>query len=136
MSNHEPNPKLARALAGDVEEPDRDVPCMKCGKPTLCPGFLIASVKLWNHDEKDCAERANRRYEFIAWDEILPCDDCALVVRAEKREEYQLECATTAIYLRELLQGKYNPESLAWLRGHGHAAEVHRKLSEGGTSGE
>lgn len=135
MSDHGPNAKIAAALAGETTEPDREVPCMKCGKPTLCPGFIIASVKLWNHDEKQLAEANNRRIEFITYGELMPCDACAPIVREEKRAEYMLEVSTTEIYLRELRAGKYNPESLSWLRRHGYAAEVHRILSEEGTRG-
>ena len=65
----------------------------------------------------------------------MPCDSCAPLVRQEKRTEYQLEISPTMIYLRELRAGKYNPESLAWLRHHGFGAEVHRVLTEEGTRG-
>lgn len=135
MSEHGPNSGIARALAGDTDEPDKMVPCMRCGKQTLCPGFLIASVKLWNRDEKRLAEEVGRRIEFITWGELIPCDVCAPIVRQQMKEEYILECTTTQIYLRELRAGKYNPESLQWLRRHGYAEEVQRVLSTEGTTG-
>lgn len=127
---------IARALLGDSDEPDRNVPCMKCGRATECPGFLVASVRLWNRQEDADAREQNRRAHLISYSEICPCDECAPLVRAEKREEYMLECATTSIYLRELRAGKYNPESLAWLRSHDWGHEVHRVLSEEGTKGQ
>lgn len=130
---HPPSEQLARALAGEVEEPDREVPCMRCKVKTLCPGFLIASIKLWNHDELKLASQVNRIPQYITYSEIVPCDACGPLVIEEKRAEYILECTTTQIYLRELRAGKYNPESLKWLRRFGHGDEVQRKLSETGS---
>jgi hypothetical protein len=129
---------IAQALLGGVEAPDRKVPCRMCGELTEIPGFLWEAVKLWNRRECELADEAARsagfvgKIELIKSSEIAACDACAPKVRAQLTAEYMLEISTTQIYLRELRAGRYNPESLTWLRKHGHTADVIQVLSEEG----
>jgi hypothetical protein len=127
----EPLSAVGRAIMGETEEPDRQVPCMRCKRMTVCPGFIITAVKRWNHEERERAGNA-RVPQYLTYAEIVPCDACLPVVFAEKRADDMLVHNTTDIYLRELRAGRYNPESINWLRRHGWAAEVQRVLSEEG----
>ena len=126
---------VARAILGGVDAPDREVPCLACGTMTACPGFIWEAVKTWNREECRLLEASgavNIKPDLIKSDELVTCDACLGPERERRRHEYQVELNTTAVYLRQLRAGVYNPESLAWLRKHGHAADVIRILSEEG----
>lgn len=130
----EPYSPIARALLGGVDVPDKDVPCMECGTLFRLDGFLWESVKLWNREENESAAAANQRPNFIRSNEIACCDACTPKVAARKRHEYQLEINTTEIYLRDLRAGRYSPDTLRWLRDHGHADTVRRVLDSEGSN--
>lgn len=122
---------IARALLGgecDCEPRciDRSIACTICGEPTTCLGFIWHAVKMWNKQEAIDAARDNRRLEFIRPSEMgIACDgECTARLFATKHAEVQQENATTLAYWQMLLVGKYNPESLAWLRKHGYAKRV------------
>lgn len=123
---------VGRALMGEAEEKDRQVPCMSCKVMTLCPGFVITAVRRWNHEERDNAAREDRVPKYITYAEVVPCDTCLPIVYNAKRAEDITRHTTTSIYLRELRNGRYNPQSIDWLRRHGHASEVNRTLAEEG----
>lgn len=119
-------------LNADSDEPDRKVPCCICGKETYLAGFLVASIKLWN---------ASPQYIKSTSDLIKPSDleiacdgECNQTLYARRHTIVQQENATTLAYLAMLHVGKYNPESLAWLRQHGCARYVERVLAKEGTA--
>jgi hypothetical protein len=118
---------IARQLLGDSDESDRDVPCAVCGASTPCPGFIVAAVKTWNEQHRD-TDRPIRPSEMG-----ITCDgECLHTMFNRKHREVQGENAQTLALLGMLLAGKYNHESLAWLRSHGHAKQVARVLAEEG----
>lgn len=125
---------IARALMGEGEGPDRDVPCIVCGTLTNCPGFVWASVKLWNRREAEAAQREQRMANLIGGREMgMTCaGECTAVEFRRRHAANAAEIGTTMAYLGMLRAGKYNPESLAWLRAHGHAADVARILATEG----
>lgn len=136
---NEPLSPIARSLLGgecncDPKCVDRSIACAVCGEPTTCLAFIWHSVKIWNRQEAENAQRENRRAEFIRPSEIgVACEgDCTARLFATKHHEVQQENATTMAYLSMLFAGKYNAESLAWLRRHGCSKQVNRVLAEEG----
>lgn len=124
----EPLSPIARQLLGDSDEPDRNVPCFICGASTPCPGFIVAAVKTWNEQHRD-TERPIRPSELG-----VCCEgECTRILFERKHREVQEENAQTDALLKMLFVGKYNAESLAWLRKHGCAKQVERVLNEEGT---
>jgi hypothetical protein len=121
---------IAIALLGGSDRPDKEVPCTRCRKLTLCPGFIYESVVQWNRQEDRLAQQMGRKSELIGSGEIIPCDSCAPVVRQERREQWMEENAKTDAYLKMLRGGNYNQESLAWLRRHGHGRDVDAYFSQ------
>lgn len=132
----EPISDIARALLGDSDEPDRQITCCICGAMTTCLGFIWHSVKLWNQREAELATEENRRADFIRPSQMgIACPgDCTQRKAIEMRIAVQQEINTTSAYLGMLHAGKYNPESLAWLRKHGHSKLVTRVLAKEGTT--
>lgn len=125
-------PARIGSLMSDSTEPDRMVSCLRCKDQTLAPGFVIEMVKVWNRQEDQRTQGADRRPNFIRYGEIVACARCSPIVRAQRDNDAQLEHATTDIYLRDLRAGRHNPETRAWLRNHGHAYDVIRILAEEG----
>lgn len=120
---------IARALlSGQSDEPDRQISCCICGRPTDCPGFIVAAVKTWNAHKRD-QEPPIRPSEMG----IACPGECTAVLFAQKHADVQEEQATTRAYLAMLFRGVYNPESLYWLRSHGCKKQVERVLHEEGT---
>lgn len=132
MTDRPVNHEIAHAIMGGSNEPDRAVQCLRCKAMVNCPGFIIGAVKSWNRGEHAVATQQNRKAELISYSEMICCDRCAPIHREVIRAEYIDENNTTAIFLRELREGRYNPESLGWLRRKGYGAEVHRVISEEG----
>ncbi len=120
---------IARLIADAPDEPDRDAPCAICSKPTPIPGFVMAIVKTWNN-------RAASPSDFIRMSDIgNACPGaCTAELHKRKHDEYQAENETTIAYLAMLHVGKFNPESLAWLRKHGCGRYVERLLAREGTA--
>lgn len=118
---------VARAFLGDSEEADRTIACAVCGAQTVCPGFIVAAVKVWNELHKD-TERPIRPSEMG-----VTCDGpCTAELYKRKHAAVREEQQATRTYLAMLFVGKYNPESLEWLRTHGCATQVKRVLAEEG----
>lgn len=119
-------------------EASRRVPCAVCKEPTPLPDFIWESVRLWNREELRLAEEANRKADFITTHELgMTCDPpkpCRGELFRRKHAESERDNETTRVYLGMLCAGKYNPESLAWLRARGHAKMVERVLAAEGTT--
>lgn len=113
-----------------AESKDRTVTCCICGGPTTLDGFLVAVLKTWN-------ERITRKEDFMTPADVeIACDgECNRTLHRRKHAEDQRENETTRAYLAMLLVGKFNPESLQWLRAHGLGAYVARELAKEGARG-
>lgn len=123
----EPISPIARALLGDSDEPDREISCTWCGQKTSVPGFIVAAVKTWNEQHRETDAPIKPSEMGIA------CPGaCTSALFKQKHEEQQREDATTLGYLSMLFAGKYNPESIAWLRKRGFSRQVNRVLNEEG----
>lgn len=134
---------IARAILGgecDCEPRciDREISCAVCGEPTTCLAFIWHAVRLWNRREAKDAERENRPLYFIKPSDMgIACEgDCTARLFATKHFEVQQEHATTIAFWNMLLAGKYNPESLAWLRKHGYAKRVEAYFNAEGNKPE
>lgn len=123
----EPISPIARQLLGDSDEPDRMVSCAVCGEKTDCPGFIVAAVKTWNETHRD--EHPPIRPSEMG---VACAGACTATLAKRKHEAVQEEQAQTRAYLGMLFAGKYNAESLKWLRDHGCAIQVKRVLAEEG----
>lgn len=114
------------------DDEDRTGRCRRCKEPTVVPGYLWETVKLWNREHAKDLEGTGQRPQYITAGDIVVCDACVPLWRAEREVEERQVYYTTQVYLRELRQGRYNPESQRWLREHGYADEVRRVLGEEG----
>lgn len=122
------------AIMATSETPDRNANCMRCGKPgVVMPGFVYDWLKRWNREENEAAQREDRKQNFISSNECVCCDDCIPLYRKELDERAAFEFATTEVYLRDLKLGRYSPQTLSWLRSHGHARTVTHELLKFGT---
>lgn len=135
MSEPEGLSPIAQALLAGDDKPGRMVPCCVCKEPAYCPGFVIESVKLWNRKEAEAGDAEQRRANLIGYSDLgVTCSRaCAVTERERRRADLIAENATTSGYLTLLRAGSYNPESLAWLRSHGHSKDVTRMLASAGT---
>ena len=99
-----------------------------------CPGFIWAAVRTWNQQEGALAIANNRKALFISGRDIGVCceGECTRLLFLQKHAEAEQETWTTAVYLRELRAGRYNPQTIQWLREHGYGAQVQKTLNEEG----
>lgn len=139
MTVQDPMPaKVVGALLGNADnEKDRDMPCWICGKPTPLPGFLVNTLKVWN---REIDRRARQEPPRASPSDLMRITDVQIACPGECNAELyrrnharvQDENATTIAFWRMLLVGKYNDESLLWLRKHGYSTRVARVLGAEG----
>jgi hypothetical protein len=124
---------IARMLFGDDDgTPDGVITCCICGEKTKLAGFLVRTLKFWNNS-KDYIKTTSDMITPAAL--TIACEgECNAKLYAMKHEEVQREHAQTIALLAMLFAGKYNPESIAWLRSHGCRRQVEYVLAKEGTS--
>lgn len=131
-------PTVVAALMGNAEnERDRDVACWVCGKPTPMPGFIVNTLKQWNREIDRRASydppRASHHDLMRLTDVQIACDGaCTSELYRRNHEREQKEIETSIAFWRMLVAGKYNDESITWLRKHGYGKQVARVLGAEG----
>jgi len=107
--------------------------CIECKTPVQIPAAIAEGARLWNLEERVVAEREQRHPQYLRLGDLICCESCIPIRRKSLERDAHQERFTTEIYLRDLFAGRYNPNTLRWLREHGHGKDVTRVLNEEGT---